>query len=591
MNFAKPSFLAVMEAVSGKTVQVAEFVQKMLIEGEVGSASARTVSAGLRALTSVLATQEELRQLNRSAAKNASGNQATQETSSSSSSSSSTKDFQNLVMLLFECIGANGAQVGSFSADSEEETGIMFETAASCAFSLMKIKSFAARLTVDQWHSLGWTLLHENPVIRQKLFSHLSLSIQMHPLHPKFLAYPCLFAMDEKLNVHAEQALGFAVQRLRRTHEELCSQAIAQSGDAAKADHLRKLAEGWMPETILPYLLHLLSYHPEFPASITVDSEVDKRRMKNLVRSVRMLLQVLQSSLVNDSCNMSFLFKQLTTINQYYLDRNDPANSGLHFVTRMTVKLLNEQIKTSDNLQMHPGDITLPTELYERRKLGRDEEVGDGSAAMAMLGAGTMEGLEEAEQAIDKVLQVAGKGAKASKTAAMKQQQQAALPRAAGEPGSASKVSRKRFSESPAEDGKRKSTDRARTSLGSSEKERMPPAATRLPEEAPTRMLPKRSAKEVVSSYREPVENDREMNRWEADAAQVKRPRRSSELSFGDDGADRARSSFSSQRGASATAVATAVRMSASPAKMRGESVSPRGRMSYPSASGSAAVS
>ena len=77
----------------------------------------------------------------------------------------------------------------------------------------------------------------------------------MHPLHPKFLAYPCLFATDEALYPHAEQALGFAVQRLRRTHEELCSQAISQSGNI---ERLQRLADSLMPETVLPYLLLVL---------------------------------------------------------------------------------------------------------------------------------------------------------------------------------------------------------------------------------------------------------------------------------------------------------------------------------------------
>jgi len=561
LHFSKPSFLAMMEAIRSRSGAIVVFVKELLLnQGMVddedisGESSVRTLTVGLRALTSVLCTLEELKQLHRGTSLPLLKDDSSEGTDPTSSSSSSVEprgasvDFKYLVELLFDCIRSRGAALSTFSTDEEEEKEFLFETAAACTFSLMKIKSFAADLTMEQWHTLGWTLIHPSAAVRQRLFSTLSLSIQMHPLHPKFLAYPCLFATDEALYPHAEQALGFAVQRLRRTHEELCSQAISQTGNI---ERLQRLADSLMPETVLPYLLHLLSYHPEFPSSIAVESEADKRRMKNLVRSVRMLLQVLQSSLINDSCNMSYLFKQLNTINQYYLDRHNASNCELHFVTRMTVKILSEQVKSSDNFQNHPGEIHLPAELFQR-KSGAADGADSNSAAMVVLGAGTASGLEVAERAIDKVLQLAGKGNKSNKTAAGGRPAAATTATATArginrEDGDVAQIfkGRKRASESPAEDGHRKSTDRARSSLGSAEKALKPEKPSRLPEEAPTRAVPKRSAKEAVGSYREPVENDREMEKWEADAAQTKKPRRSSELSL-PSATDLLRSSFSS---------------------------------------------
>ena len=217
---------------------------------------------------------------------------------------------------------------------------------------------------------------------------------------------------------------------------------------------------------------------------------------------------------------MSYLLKLLNTANRYFVDKHDPDNVGLHFVTRMTVKMLHEQVKTSDNLQIHPGDVSLPAELYQRKMAMEDHTAAESSVAVVMLGAGTEEGFDEAELAIDRALHIAGKSNKpqrggASRTAIVAQS------KAGGD-----HVSRKRAAESPAEDRRH-----SRTSVGSTEKA-APVAVSRLPEEAPTRSLPKRGAKEAVVNYREPVESDREMLQWEAAAAHSKRPRRSSELSL-----------------------------------------------------------
>ena len=480
-------------------------------EAEQPRPAATTAALALRAMTSALCTQEELRQIRRHKTTSSSASE------SSAANDGGLKDLKTLVVMLFDCIKTSGGQLGGFVTEEETEKEVLFEAAADCALSMMKLHVFARSLTVDQWHTLGWTLLCPVPSIRQKLFNTLSLSIQTHPLHSKFLAYPCLFANDETLYPRAEQALGFAVQRRRRTHEELCSQALGQTGNQTQ---LQRLTEDLMPESILPYLLHLLSYHPDFPTSTAIETETDKRHMKNLVRSVSMLLQVLQNSLVNESCNMSYLLKLLNTANRYFVDKHDPDNVGLHFVTRMTVKMLHEQVKTSDNLQIHPGDVSLPAELYQRKMAMEDHTAAESSVAVVMLGAGTEEGFDEAELAIDRALHIAGKSNKpqrggASRTAIVAQS------KAGGD-----HVSRKRAAESPAEDRRH-----SRTSVGSTEKA-APVAVSRLPEEAPTRSLPKRGAKEAVVNYREPVESDREMLQWEAAAAHSKRPRRSSELSL-----------------------------------------------------------
>jgi hypothetical protein len=510
MNFTKPSLLAVAEAIGAKRRAVTSFVEEVLLQDTdlESHAPASTVALGLRVMTNALGTALEMAQL-----------QARANGSSSSSvgdATSEKRELQGLVVLLFDCLKATGAQLGSYSTEDEQEKLSLYEAAADCALSLIRLDAFTNALTVDQWHTLGWTMLCPVASIRRRLFNTLSGLIQLYPLHAKFLAYPCLFATDEELQLRAEQALGVAVQRRRKTHEDLCSQLIGRSESQNK---VQRHAESMMPEAVLPYLLHLLSYHPDFPATTAIDNDADKKRMKNLVRSVSMLLQVLQNSLRDESCNMSYLFKLLNTVNRYYIDRHDPDNVGLHFVTRMTVKLLNERIKTSDNLQNHPGEVTLPPELYQRRATAQDPDMAESSVAVMMLGAGTAEGFEEAELAIDKALQIAGKSNKMLKSAASKPA--AVTGAAAG--------SRKRPAvASPSGRDEEAHSAAAKRRSSSVEKEKV----TRLPEEAPTRVVPRRGAKQAAVSYKEAAESDKEMLQWEHAAAEARKPRRSSELSL-----------------------------------------------------------
>ena len=41
---------------------------------------------------------------------------------------------------------------------------------------------------------------------------------------------------------------------------------------------------------------------------------------------------------------------------------------GLHFISRLTFKLLKERAKTGEELQPYPGDINLPIDLYRQKK-------------------------------------------------------------------------------------------------------------------------------------------------------------------------------------------------------------------------------
>ena len=639
MNLMKRSFQLLCAAAQASRKSIRAFVWTQLVQNpesstmvDNGALKTLTLGYALQALTNVLSGQEELRHLQTHAGPliGTAAGAAHNNSSSSSSSSSHTScasegstgsaapaaEFLELTDVLFDCIDTSGEHIGSIVIETpveDEEVEVdaemaafiaaqcrkqaqVCEAAVACALTLMKLTSFATSITTDQWHSLGWALICSAPDAQHRLLAILSQTIQMHPVHPKFMVYPCLFATldDAALHSRAEHALCFAVQRLRRTHEDLLVRraAVADGADDADNDEkvdggeadrrakaatvarLQGLADRYMPEGILPYLLHLLSYHPEFPTTIAMESDEDKRRMKAVVRAVRMLLNVLQSSLVNDrTSNMSFLFKQLNTINQQYIDRHDADNIGLHFVTRMTVKLLNEQMKTQDNLHLYTGAILLPQDLYRRK-----EQAQSKTQRNLELGAGISlkEGLEEAEQAIDKVLQMAGKGGRVPAMraggvgtgAAGAYYQSGATELGTAEPGSAAKGRKGGKRSSPPSAGSRfsgagmisdgfspanvgggsgKKRNRAQDSSSAERQQHTSGGNSKInrpmPEEEPTRRLPSRSAKAAVSSYRDPDESEKEVRRWEEQAARAaesaaaraKRPRSSgdSQSSFG----------------------------------------------------------
>jgi hypothetical protein len=160
------------------------------------------------------------------------------------------------------------------------------------------------------------------------------------------------------------------MKRLRSSHEILSSRVLLLSDENNENDpallQLKKLALDNMPETILPYVLYLLSYHPEFPTSSNLEQEGDKKKVQNILSSVKMVINNLMNSLKRDSNNLSYLLKQVNTIVQDYVDCNDPANIGLHFISRLTIQVLKESIKTSENASIYPGEIVLPMTLFER---------------------------------------------------------------------------------------------------------------------------------------------------------------------------------------------------------------------------------
>lgn len=272
--------------------------------------------------------------------------------------SSDLFDINALVRVIFNCLESGGEKLGEVAVSKKNEKLLVYETAASCGIQLMKLHCIGKDLSVDNWLLLAWSMLHENQALKSALFNEYRVLIQTCMVHPRFLAYSCLYADDEDLSRHAYNSLVLVARRLRKNHEDLLSIALTEDSEEIRAE-----AEQIIPESIFPYVLYLLSYHPNFPS--TFDREADKKQFKVLDKSIKMMIDILLETLGNHADNISFLLKQIHMITQYYEDRCDPANLGLPYIAKRANQYLNEQIRTAENLQAYPGDVLLPMEIYQ----------------------------------------------------------------------------------------------------------------------------------------------------------------------------------------------------------------------------------
>jgi uncharacterized membrane protein YgcG len=309
---------------------------------------------------------------------------------------SMSRGVRSLIDTCFACMSSEGSILGMARFHRTQDQHAVKVASVCTVISLMKMRSVSLGLDPVEWQVLAWAMLDKDEDTRKTVLSQLSTIIQTSTVHPRFLVYPCLFASDERLAPLAERALLFTVMRMRNTHDALCARAMEDS-----LEETRLKAEQNMPECILPYALHLLSHHPDFPTSTTVDGEGDQRRMDDLIRSVKMIVNVLRNSLRAGADNLSFLLKQVDMITQNYEDALDSENIGLSFVTRIAQKVLKSRIKTAENVQPYPGDVLLPQDLFALRP-----EHDDSHKSFV-----AVDGLEEdADEAIDRALQHAGRG-------------------------------------------------------------------------------------------------------------------------------------------------------------------------------------
>ena len=298
-----------------------------------------------------------------------------------------------LLSIIFTSISSFGARLGDIDVPNPSRQIKLRETAAICLIRMLKVKSVGKGISSAEWQSLAWTLLDENKECRANIMHALGVLIQTHCVHPRFLALPCLLASDEQQHQIAEKSLLFAMKRLRCTHAELCARVMAMSdSDSEESKALRRISDDNAPECVVPYVIYLLSHHPDFPVSVDLKSAGDDERMKNIVRSVKMVFNILLSSLGKESDNLAFLMKQVNIISRYYRDRHNHSNEALHFVTKIAANVLKTHIKTQEDIQPFAGDVSLPMDLYELSDEGTtDFNLDDAGVDKAIAAASKVE--------------------------------------------------------------------------------------------------------------------------------------------------------------------------------------------------------
>lgn len=453
-------------------------------------ASAEAKSVGLRIAANLLCCEDDYNRIEGVGEKPLSPF-----SSPSSSSFSSLNYLVSLSDLIFECISNHGQVFSGVGVSEEEDQQQLLEASAIDALILSRIHDFASLLTVEQWLELAWTLAKSDREIKKHLLQYLTSTIQIHPVHLRFLAFPCLFATDSEFAEAAQKSLIFAIKRLRRTNEEISAKLVAEK-DEVQRERLKHFVQYTTPETVLPYVLYLLSYHPDFPSSMRVDNDEDKRKLKDMMKCVQMLIHSLQVTLRQETSNLPFLFKQLNTIMQNYLDREDNENAGVHFITRLTLKILTEQVKTVDNMQVYPNEVIPPEELFVATEVGKPQKL----LSLVAMDQGRGGGAVDTELVIEKAINSTHRS-KNTLTSPVRSGGASFIKTKASPDYKERKISAK---QSKKEGTKKKAPTKA------------------LVEEAPTRSLPKRGAK-AVTSYAEAEEDESEVERWNENSAKVTR--------------------------------------------------------------------
>jgi hypothetical protein len=120
---------------------------------------------------------------------------------------------------------------------TDENAVLLREAAGICFLQLLTLKRVNKSLLPAEWLNVSILFLDSNVECRYNILARLCTLMQTHCLHPRFLALPCLALLpvpsdapvvassyQTKMTSMIQNALLFALKRLRVTHESLCAQ-------------------------------------------------------------------------------------------------------------------------------------------------------------------------------------------------------------------------------------------------------------------------------------------------------------------------------------------------------------------------------
>ncbi len=384
------------------------------------------------------------------------------------SSTGDEVNFGDFVKMIITSLQSKGCVLAGQSYSVATEVAKVYYGVAICSMQFTKMRRFTSIISVEDWKILGLTFLSNSSATRKGVLEAFSSIMHIHPVHVKFLAFPCLLATDVELADKAEKALTFALRRLRRTHEDLAAVSAISDSSKTPNSNITNYTTKNLPEQILSYLLYLISYHPQLPDMLKIDTHDHCQVFKDIVKCVKFLINCLQQTLQIDGSNLPYMYKLANMIYRDYVDANDHENVRLRYLAGITLQILNSLVKSSENLQVYPGEIQLPKSLYEYIPQSSLQSID-----------------EEIERSAEIIIGNVGRNKVKSSVGSSPFRHVKSRP-----------IVDERVDESTA----RVSTSSRNNKF--------------VNDEVPLRSLPKRSAKGGTKSYQVPDENDSEVDAW-----------------------------------------------------------------------------
>lgn len=270
---------------------------------------------------------------------------------------------QQVMELLFDLLRSDGRKWTSNAGFA-----VKYRTVASSSLlKLMRNASVERLVTVSEWHVLGFVMQDSSEDVRstflQKLTSHLMKHAAPHP--HKYLSYLVLAASESNsaLKKKARNLLGVAVQRMRRMFEASLARGRS-GGSSAEASALM------VPEYALPYVLHLLAHHPDFPKeaaqrSVSLHASLFHNPVwsSQLVHLSFFLDGLVPSNASAEADNIAFLLQMLAKLSECD-DVTDPSSTNIYPLVDSAALLVKKKIKNQSSLRPFPGKIYLPKQLF-----------------------------------------------------------------------------------------------------------------------------------------------------------------------------------------------------------------------------------
>lgn len=268
---------------------------------------------------------------------------------------------QQVVELLFDLLRSDGR-----TWTSNADVAVKYRVAASSSLlRLMRDTRVERLLSVSQWHLLGFVLQDSSEDVRasflQKLTSHLTKHAVPHP--HKYVSYLVLAASESSavLKKRARSLLSVAVQRMRRMFEVSLARG---SGDGASAL--------MVPEYALPYTIHLLAHHPDFPRA-TAQRSTSSGSHASLLHDPAWSSQLqylgffldglVPSTASTEADNVAFLLQLLAKLAECD-DAFDPSSPNAYPLVASAAVLVKKKIRNPASLRPFPGKIYLPKQLF-----------------------------------------------------------------------------------------------------------------------------------------------------------------------------------------------------------------------------------